>query len=126
MSGLLAFIVYFAAVLITAVGMIGISFFIGQRHQERSTGEAYESGICSVGTSLLRFKVNFYHVAILFVILDLESLFIFIWALTFREAGWTGFIVMLFYILVLLLVVVFFWREGIFKINKRRPLPLHG
>jgi hypothetical protein len=68
-------VVYFAAVLGGVVSMIVLSSILGPRHQKRATWEPYESGIASTGSARLRFSVNFYLVAMLFVIFDLEAVF---------------------------------------------------
>ncbi len=56
--------------------MIGLSYFLGERHRERTTGEPYESGIVPTGSARIRFNANFYLIAVFFVIFDLETLFI--------------------------------------------------
>src|SRR5262249_11906057 len=71
--------------------MLGLSYLLGQRHQAKATGEPYESGIVSTGSARLRFPAQFYLVAMLFVIFDLEAAFIFAWAIAFRELGWNGY-----------------------------------
>ncbi|MCX7047903.1 MAG: NADH-quinone oxidoreductase subunit A [Candidatus Sumerlaeota bacterium] len=92
--------------------MIAISFPLGQRHKERATGEPFESGIVSTGSARLRFSSKFYLVALFFVIFDLESVFIFAWAVAFRELGWSGYWAALIFIAVLVAVLVYVWRMG--------------
>jgi NADH-quinone oxidoreductase subunit A len=106
------FVVYFAAVIAVVVGMTVISFFLGERHHERATNEPYESGIKSTGSAHLRFSIKFYLVALFFVVFDVESMFIFAWAIAFREAGWAGYISILVFIGVLLAALVYLWRAG--------------
>jgi NADH-quinone oxidoreductase subunit A len=60
--------------------MIGLSYVLGERHTGRVTGEPYESGIMPTGPAWIRFDVKYYLVAMFFVIFDLESIFIFAWA----------------------------------------------
>jgi NADH-quinone oxidoreductase subunit A len=105
-------LLYTGAVAITVGGMLGLSALLGQRHMGRETGEPYESGIRTTSSARLRFSVQFYLVAILFVIFDLEAVFIIAWALAFREAGWIGYLGMLFFISVLLIGLVYEWRQG--------------
>ena len=106
--------VYFAAVILLVAGMLAISYLLGQRHQDRATGEPYESGIVSTGSARLRFSAQFYLIAMLFVIFDLEAVFIFAWAVAFREAGWTGYIGALAFIGVLVAGLIYEWRLGVF------------
>ncbi len=105
-------VVYFVATVLLATAMIAVSYVLGQRHKERATGEPYESGIVSTGSAQLRFDVRFYLVAMFFVIFDLESIFIFAWAVAIRELGWTGYYEILIFIGVLVIVLIYLWRLG--------------
>jgi NADH-quinone oxidoreductase subunit A len=104
--------VYFALVLLVVVGMLLMSYLLGERHREKQTAEPYESGIASTGTARMRFDVKFYLVAMFFVIFDLESVFIFSWAVSIRETGWAGYVEMLFFIGVLVAALGYLWRTG--------------
>lgn len=104
--------VYFGAVLVLVAVMMGLSYILGQRHTDRSTGEPYESGIVSSGSAQLRFSARFYLVAILFVIFDLEAVFIIAWAIAFRKLGWPGYMGVLVFIGVLIAALAYEWRVG--------------
>lgn len=105
-------LVYFALVIVVIAGMLGVSYLLGQRHKDHATGEPYESGVAPTGSARIRFSVNFYLVAILFVIFDLEAVFIFAWAVAFRELGWLGYAGLLAFVLVLVVALVYEWRLG--------------
>ena len=115
--------VYFVLVIILAAGMIGVSYFLGERHQEKATGEPYESGITTTGSARLRLSAKFYLVAIFFVIFDLEAAFIFAWAIAFRELGWIGYAEIVVFIVILLAALAYLWREGAldWSTNRRQP-----
>jgi NADH-quinone oxidoreductase subunit A len=104
--------VYFLAVLFLVVVMLGLSYVLGQRHRERATGEPYESGMVSTGSARTRLDVKFYLVAMLFVIFDLEAVFIFAWSVSLREVGWQGYIEILLFIAILLAALFYLWRLG--------------
>jgi NADH-quinone oxidoreductase subunit A len=105
--------VYFAGVIfLVGIGMVGLSFLLGQRHKDRATGEPYESGIVSQGTARIRLSAKFYHVAMFFVVFDLEAVFIFAWAVAIRELGWMGYIEAIVFIGVLFAGLVYLWRLG--------------
>jgi NADH-quinone oxidoreductase subunit A len=104
--------VYFALVLLVVGGMLLMSYLLGERHREKQTAEPYESGIASTGTARMRFDVKFYLVAMFFVIFDLESVFIFSWAVSIRETGWAGYAEMLVFIGVLVAALGYLWRTG--------------
>jgi NADH-quinone oxidoreductase subunit A len=105
-------VVYSFAVVALGAAMIGISYVLGERHKERVTNEPYESGIVGTETARLRFSVKFYLIAMFFVIFDVESIFIFAWAIAFREVGWAGYISVLVFIMVLIAALVYLWRVG--------------
>jgi NADH-quinone oxidoreductase subunit A len=104
--------VYAAIVGMLVVAMLGLSYVLGQRHQDRATGSPYESGILSEGSARVRFPVQFYLVAMFFVIFDLEAVFIFAWAIAVRETGWPAYAEVLLFIIVLLATLAYLWRVG--------------
>lgn len=112
--------IYCAAAVVVVTVMIGLSYFLGQRHMDRATGEPYESGIASTGSAHVRFDVKFYLVAMFFVIFDLEAVFIFAWSVALREAGWTGYVEILVFVGVLLAALVYLWRLGALEWGTRR------
>ena len=105
--------VYFALVVVTAGGMVGLSYVLGQRLRDRATGQPYESGIAVADDSARRpVSVHYYRVAILFVIFDLEAAFIFAWAVCVRQAGWAGYVEIAVFIAVLLAGLLYVVRQG--------------
>ena len=92
LDGLGPFLLYASIVLTVVVVMLGLSFFLGQRINRKYKNTPFESGIISVGSAQFRISVHFYLTAILFIIFDLEVVFLFAWAVSIREAGWLGFI----------------------------------
>ncbi len=104
--------VYLGAVVVLIASMLGMSYFLGQRHRERLTGEPYESGIVPTGSARVRFDVKFYLVAMFFVIFDLEAVFIYAWAVSIRETGWAGYLEVLLFIGILMSGLVYLWRMG--------------
>jgi NADH-quinone oxidoreductase subunit A len=103
---------YFLMVLAVTAGMIGISALLGERHREPVTGEPYESGIAVTGSAQLRVPVQFYLMAMLFVIFDMEAAFIFAWAVAVAEVGWLGLGEMVVFIGILLVALIYLWRVG--------------
>lgn len=105
-------IVYFIVVVILAAGMLGVSYLLGQRHNERATGIPYESGMTPTGSARLRFLAEFYLIAMFFVIFDLESVFVFAWAISMRTLGWCGYLGVLVFIVTLVAALAYLWRLG--------------
>ncbi|ADJ28747.1 NADH-quinone oxidoreductase subunit A [Nitrosococcus watsonii] len=106
------FILYVAIVFSLVALILGLSYISGQRHQERATGEPFESGVVTVGFARLRFPVKFYLVAVLFVIFDMEAVFLFAWAVAFRKTGWIGYGGALAFIIILVVALIYEWRVG--------------
>jgi NADH-quinone oxidoreductase subunit A len=105
-------VVYFAAVIALVLTMLGLSYILGQRRANAATNDPFESGVVSVGSAQGRISVDFYLIAIFFVIFDLETVFIFAWAIAFFELGWTGYFAMLVFVLVLVVALIYEWRSG--------------
>jgi len=106
------FVVYFVAVLLLVATMLGLSFVLGQRRANKATNMPFESGVLSVGSSQIHLSVEFYLVAIFFVIFDLETVFIFAWAVAFFELGWEGFAAIVVFILVLGVALIYELSTG--------------
>ena len=106
------FIVYAILTVSVAAGMLLVSHLIGARHRERATGEPYESGVLPTGSARLRLSIHFYLTAILFVIFDLELVYIFAWAVAIRELGWEGYFGVVVFIAILLSGLIYEWRMG--------------
>lgn len=105
-------LVYGAIVFSLIALIMTLSYVLGQRHNERATGQPYEGGILSAGSARLRFSSQFYLVAMLFVIFDVETVFILAWAIAFRDLGWYGYIGVLVFIVLLVVVLIYEWRNG--------------
>ena len=102
---------------IAAGGMLVVlillfSALVNPRHLTAEKLSPYECGIVPVGDSWHPFAVRYYIFALLFLIFDVESVFLFPWAIRFRALGAAGFIEMLLFILVLAVGLVYAWRKG--------------
>jgi NADH-quinone oxidoreductase subunit A len=102
------------AYVVLAVGivalLVGLSWFLGERHREEMTGEPFESGIAPSGFPSGGLSIEFYRVAVFFVIFDVETVFIFAWAIALRDAGWAGYVEMLVFVGVLVAALAYLWR----------------
>lgn len=92
--------------------MIVASSLLGGRSEGRSKGLPFESGIIGTGSARQRFSVKFYLVAMLFVIFDIEAVFLFAWAVAIEDAGWTGFWGAAIFIFILLAGLIYDSRVG--------------
>ena len=105
-------LVYFALVIALVVGMLGVSALLGERHRQPATGLPYEGGVPSEGSARLRLSARFYLVAMFFVVFDLETVFIFPWAVAARTLGWRGYFEIASFIGVLLVTLWYLARIG--------------
>ncbi|OEC35972.1 NADH-quinone oxidoreductase subunit A [Pseudomonas cuatrocienegasensis] len=92
--------------------MLGVSALLGSKAWGRSKNEPFESGMLPTGSARLRLSAKFYLVAMLFVIFDVEALYLFAWAVSVRESGWAGLIEATVFIAILLAGLVYLWRIG--------------
>lgn len=111
-EGMRPFLFYFALVMLVVITMLGLSYFLGQRVSRPSKNLPFESGIVSVGSAHFRISVHFYLPAILFIIFDLEVVFLFAWAVAVKQAGWPGFIEIFVFIFILIVALFYLWRIG--------------
>ena len=103
---------YLGAVVVIVCGMLGLSYLLGERHHERGTDEPYESGVLTTGSARIPFPAHFYVTAMLFVIFDLEIVFLFAWAVAARQLGWPGYIEIVIFVSVLTVAWAYLWRVG--------------
>jgi len=89
-----------------------INRWIGPRHPSEEKLSTYESGMEPVKTARERFSVKFYMVAMLFIVFDIEVVFMYPWAVVFRQLGVFGLIEMLVFIIVLLVGLLYVVRKG--------------
>ena len=104
-----------------AFGMIAVSVFVGnvvnkwRRKHLPIKDIAYECGMLPVGEGNTRLSVKFYLVAMLFILFDIEVVFLFPWAVVFKTLSWSGFWSILIFIFVLGAGYVYAWRKGAFQ-----------
>jgi NADH-quinone oxidoreductase subunit A len=94
-----------------AAGTIGMSTFIVPRRSNPSKDSAYECGIEPVGDARRRFNIKFYLVAVLFILFDIETVFLYPWAVAFRKLGLYGLVEMLLFILILFVGYVYLLKK---------------
>ncbi len=117
-EGLLAITIWPAAlyavlVLGLAALILVLSAVLGERRRAgRDRDTQYESGLEPAGPLPRRLSVEFYQVALFFVIFDLEAVFIFAWAVNARRLGWAGYAEVVVFVVLLLAGLVYLWKSG--------------
>src|SRR5215468_1558471 len=110
--------VYFPVLLQALIAMtiagalILISYLLGKKVKNRVKDLPYECGITPVGNARERFSVKFYLVGMLFILFDIEAIFLYPWAVVYRELKMFAFVEMLIFIVLILAGFFYFWKKG--------------
>ena len=104
--------------LAVAGGMIGASAIIGRKVRDRVKDSPYESGMTPVGSARERFSVKFYLVAMLFILFDIEAIFLYPWAVVYRELKLFAFAEMVLFIAMVLCGYFYIWKKGVLDWSK--------
>lgn len=107
-------IFFFSGVVMVGVGVL-VSNLIAPRSKNPQKEEPYECGIPTQGPSMIQFKVGYYLFAILFLIFDVETVFIFPWAVVMKKIGLAAFIEILIFLLILGLGLIYAWKKKALK-----------
>ena len=92
--------------------MVGAGRLLGPRSDNAVKQESFECGNPPTGSAWGRFSVKFYMTAILFIVFDIEVVFLYPWAVLFRRLGWFGFAEMMVFMAILGVGLLYVWRKG--------------
>jgi NADH-quinone oxidoreductase subunit A len=105
-------LIMFALAAIVVMVLLNAGRLLGPRNRTQVKLEPFECGNPPSGSAWGRFSVKFYLTAILFIVFDVEVVFMYPWAVTFRQLGWTGFAAMAIFLAVAVLGLLYEWRKG--------------
>ena len=97
---------------LVAFAVFGLTTALGPKNMTAEKAIPYESGSETTGARHIRLSIKFYLTAILFVVFDIEAVFLYPWASLFQDLGWVGFIEMILFLVVLGVTLVYAWRKG--------------
>src|SRR5450755_1575586 len=97
---------------LVAGALITLSFVLGKRVKDKVKDSPYECGIAPTGSARERFSVKFYLVAIVFILFDIEAVFLYPWAVVYRQLKFFGFVEMLLFIVLVLSGFFYIWKKG--------------
>lgn len=119
---------YGLAIIAMVSFMVGASYVLGSRRKGPADPNPFESGIIPVHDTHIRFPSQFYIIAMLFVIFDLEMVFVFAWAVAVRQTGWLGYGTIFVFLALLLVALGYLWRSGALEWStaSRRPALRRG
>jgi NADH-quinone oxidoreductase subunit A len=95
-----------------AAGLLTASYLLGKRVRNKVKDMPYESGIVPTGDARQRFSVKFCLVAMLFILFDIEAIFLYPWAVVFRDLRMAGFVEMLIFVVLILSGFFYIWKKG--------------
>ena len=98
-----------------AGGGILLSWLVAKSSSNAVKGEAYECGIPSTGTSWIQFNVGYYLFALIFLVFDVELVFMYPWAVVVKEVGMTAMVEILLFMFILFMGLVYAWKKGALK-----------
>ena len=98
--------------ILVAGALVAITFALGKRVKDRVKDSPYECGIAPTGTARERFSVKFYLVAIVFILFDIEAVFLYPWAVVYRELKMFAFVEMLLFIILIVSGFFYIWKKG--------------
>jgi NADH-quinone oxidoreductase subunit A len=110
----LPFLIYGLLAFAIPLSMIGMSFIFGTRPKKRTRARVipFESGVSTGPPKQQRFTISFYLTAMLFIVFDIEIVFLYPLAVTLNALGWFAFFELLFFVAILAVAYVYIWRKG--------------
>lgn len=117
MAGYLPILIQLVLGIGLAAIIVTLSYLIGKHRKSAVKGRAYECGIDPVGDADHRFSVKFYLVAIVFILFDIEAVFLIPWAVEMRRLKLFGFFEMLVYVGIVLAGFYYIWTKGVIDWN---------
>jgi NADH-quinone oxidoreductase subunit A len=111
-------LIHFLIAMALAGVILLLSVTVGRHLPNRTKAQPYECGITPTGDARQPFTVKFYLVAMVFILFDVEAVFLYPWAYVYRDLGWFGFAEMLVYIAILLAGYAYLWKKGALDWNR--------
>ncbi|MBA2475075.1 MAG: NADH-quinone oxidoreductase subunit A [Actinobacteria bacterium] len=110
----LPFLIYGSLALAIPASMIGMSFLFATKPQRRSRARMlpFESGVSTGPPRQQRFTISFYLTAMLFIVFDIEIVFLYPLAVILNDLAWFAFLELLFFVAILVVAYVYVWRKG--------------
>ncbi len=107
-----AILIYIAIAIVFAIFAIAASALLGQRKPTALKKAPYECGMATIGSSFRRIPIKYYIIAMLFLLFDIEVVFLYPWAVVFKQLKIFAFISMAIFIGILLVAYIYIWKKG--------------
>lgn len=106
---------------VIAAALVVLSTLLGKHVRDRAKDMPYESGMNPIGTARERFSVKYYLVAIVFILFDIEAIFLYPWVVVYRDLRMFAFIEMLIFVALVLAGFFYVWKKGALDWSKEEP-----
>jgi NADH-quinone oxidoreductase subunit A len=107
--------VLFLGAIFFALGPLILMFIVAPRKRSPAKGDTYECGVLTTGETWVRFRIQYYVYALLFVVFDIESIFLYPWAVSYTGLGLFALIEMIIFLVMLVIGLVYAWAEGVLR-----------
>jgi NADH-quinone oxidoreductase subunit A len=102
----------FIIAFLIGIGFLAVSILLGPKRLSKEKLDPFDCGNPPLGTAKVPLSIKYYVVAILFILFDVEAVFLYAWAMIFKDLGLFGFIEMMIFILILVAGLAYVWRKG--------------
>jgi len=109
--------------MVIAAALVALSFALGKRVRDRVKDQPYECGIVPVGDAKERFSVKFYLVAMIFILFDIEAIFLYPWAVIYKKLKMFAFVEMFLFVVLIFAGFFFVWKKGVLDWSGDRTAP---
>jgi NADH-quinone oxidoreductase subunit A len=99
--------------MVIAAALVTLSYVIGRKVKNRVKDMPYECGIAPTGDARHRFSVKFYLVAMIFILFDIEAIFLYPWVVVYKQLKMFAFLEMLVFVILILAGFFFIWKKGV-------------
>ena len=104
--------------LVIAIGLVAASSVLGKKLENKVKNSPYECGMAPQGSAEERFSVKFYLVAMLFILFDIEAVFLYPWVVVYKDLGWVAFVEMGLFVALILSGFLYIWKKGVLDWSK--------
>lgn len=101
-----------------AIGLVAASSVLGKKLKNKIKDSPYECGMAPQGSAEERFSVKFYLVAMLFILFDIEAVFLYPWVVVYKDLGWVAFVEMALFVVLILSGFLYIWKKGVLDWSK--------
>ena len=108
----LAILIYIFIAIVFALFAVAASYLLGQRKRTPIKEAPYECGMPTVGSSFKRVPIKYYIIAMLFLLFDIEVVFLYPWAVVFKQLKFFAFISMAIFLGILIIAYIYVWKRG--------------